>query len=204
MNKTALGVFAALVLLGIVILALSAGEEITNKDSNGTTIVAFGDSLVKGIGATSGNNFVDILEEKSGKEIINMGVSGNTTADGLRRIEDVANENPKVVIILLGGNDALRKVPADETFENLREIIRNIHNSGSAVILVGIQSGILGDQYKARFKDLAKEENVGFVPDILDGLFGKSEYMSDPIHPNNAGYAIIADRILPVLLDITD
>lgn len=174
----------------------------------GESIVAFGDSLVYGYGATSGNDFVSILSNKLLKEhiittpIVNLGVPGNTTIQGLERLQDVVNLNPRVVIVLLGGNDALRKVAKKETFDNLEQIIVKIQASGAAVVLLGIRNGILTDEYKREFEALVKKYNTAFVPDVLSGVFGRKNLMSDTVHPNDEGYKIIAGRVYPELLKV--
>jgi lysophospholipase L1-like esterase len=84
-------------------------KQIKNFPSKGTDIVAFGDSLIVGLGATEGNDFVSILSKKIGLNIINLGVSGNTTEDGLNRINELDQYDPKVVLLLLGGNDAIKQ-----------------------------------------------------------------------------------------------
>lgn len=166
--------------------------------------MAFGDSLVYGVGSTVGEDFVAMLENKSGHRIINLGVSGNTTADGLARIHEVLKQNPKVVMVLLGGNDFLRKVPIDTTFQNLDAIVTELDRYGARVIILGVQGGLLNDQHKDRFAKLAKEHKSLYVPNVIDGLIGNSTYMSDAIHPNDKGYAKIANKVLPVLKKALD
>jgi len=179
-------------------------SEVTNIDSNGTAIIAFGNSLVFGVGSEGGGDFVTLLSDRLGEDIINKGVSGNTTLDGLKRIDEVIALNPKIVILLLGGNDAIRKISIEETFGNLSKLIESIHNGGSSVLLVGVQSGILRDRFKKEYEKLSKEYNTAYIPDILDGIFGNSKFMSDLIHPNNEGYILIADKIEPVLRELLD
>jgi len=187
-----------LVILGLIIL-FNKQTPIHNLDSSGTTIVAFGDSLIYGVGATEGKNVVSLLSTKIGQPIINQGISGNTTADGLARIDSILAENPKIVILLLGGNDYLRKVPIETTFANFGMIIEKIHAHDSAVLLLGVRGGLLRDTYNSHFQELAKKYKTGFIPNVLNGLIGTPELMSDSIHPNNIGYAKMADKILPVL-----
>jgi len=187
-----------LVILGLIIL-FNKQTPIHNLDSSGATIVAFGDSLIYGVGASQDKNIVFLLSQKIGQTIINQGINGNTTADGLARIDSILSENPKLVILLLGGNDYLRKVPIETTFENIGMIIEKIQAHGSAVLLLGVRGGLLRDTYDSRFKELAKKYHTGFVPNVLAGLIGNPELMSDSIHPNDAGYAKIADKIVPVL-----
>lgn len=166
----------------------------------GQTIVAFGDSLVYGVGASPGKNWVALLSNKIGNSIVNLGVSGETTAGGLARLEtDVLSKNPDVVFLLLGGNDALRQVSTEQTFANLEQIILKIKsvNPKTQILLLGIRGGVLfiGKDYSTEFEKLAKKTNVTLVPDVLDGLFGNSKYMSDTVHPNDAGYQKITEKL---------
>ena len=155
--------------------------------------------MVEGVGATAGNDFVSLLSKKIGEPIINMGVPGNTSADGLARVEEVTKENPKVVLVLFGGNDFLRKVPKKETFKNIDDIILRLQAGGAVVVILGIKGGILSDQYDEYFEDIAEKRNTLYVPNVLAGLLGHAEFMSDEIHPNDIGYKKIADKIYPIL-----
>jgi len=174
---------------------------IVNLGLIGGPIVAFGDSLVQGVGASDvSNNFVSLLSRDIGEDIINLGVSGNTTRDGLERLDDVIEIKPRIVILLLGGNDFLKKIPQDETFANLRSIVERIQNTGASVLLLGVRGGLLYDSYDKRFKAFAKENGTGFVPNVLDGLIGEKKYMYDSVHPNDTGYEMIARKIYPYLI----
>ncbi len=175
---------------------------IKNFPSKGTDIVAFGDSLVSGAGADQGQDFVSLLSQRIGKPIINMGVPGDTTANGLARINDLDKYHPKVVLLLLGGNDYLKRVPAEQTFLNLAKIIENIQSRGAIVLLLGIRGGVLQDHFAPQYQKLSERYGTALVSDVLTGLFGQEKYMADEIHPNNAGNAIIADRVYPVLLPL--
>lgn len=186
-------------LIGILFFVFRKEKPITNYPSNGTTIVALGDSLFAGIGATAGNDLPSLLEKLSGQEIINMGISGNTTAQGLARVEEVIEKNPKVVLVLLGGNDFLRKVPIDETFKNIDDIVTRIQSTGAVVVLLGVRGGLLSDPYEERFEEIAKNRGTLYVSDVLDGILTNRKYMSDAIHPNDAGYQKIADRVYLML-----
>jgi acyl-CoA thioesterase-1 len=197
MQKWLLG---ALVLgVGIAFLLFRGDEAITNYPSAGSDIVAFGDSLVAGVGASTGKDFVSLLAGSIGRPVINLGVSGDTTKEGLARVGELDRYEPKVVLLLLGGNDYLRRVPPEETFNNLQKIIEEIHARGAVVLLVGVRGGVLRDNFDERYEELALKNNTAYVPDILDGLLGKREFMSDQVHPNDAGYAKIAARLAPVL-----
>ena len=166
------------------------------KPTSGRTIVAFGDSLVEGRGATSGRDFVSLLARRLNTRIVNAGRSGDTTATALARLNsDVLARDPKVVIVLLGGNDFLRRVPVEHTFANLQEIVERIRRRGAAVIVVGVSVGLLSDPYASEYATVARRNAAGLVPDILDGIMGNNDLMSDSIHPNDRGYAIIAERL---------
>jgi acyl-CoA thioesterase I len=189
-------------LLALTFYFLADNKSIKNYPSLGTDIVAFGDSLVEGVGASQGKDFVSLLSKKIGKEIVNLGVSGNTTDDGLKRLSQLDNYKPKVVLLLLGGNDHLKKVPIETTFNNLEKIIKDIQSRGSIVLLLGVRGNLFGDKFKDEFKKLSKKYETAYVEDVLKGLFGNSKYMSDAIHPNDLGYEKITERIYPVLIDL--
>src|SRR3989338_9885010 len=98
-------------------------SKIANYPPRGGGIVAFGDSLVFGVGATEGHDFVSLLGGMIGEPIENLGVSGDTTLSGLARLDKVVEKHPRIVLLLLGGNDYLRKISREETFRNLETII---------------------------------------------------------------------------------
>jgi lysophospholipase L1-like esterase len=165
--------------------------------------IAFGDSLTAGYGAEEGGSYPEQLSKILGRKIVNAGRSGDTTADGLGRMEEVAAAKPAVVLLCFGGNDSLRRRSREETFANLAAIIDRLHAEGTFVVLIGIQSAdLIRDKYSADFKKLAREKQVFYIPNILKGVIGTSSLMSDYVHPNEAGYAVIAERIAGELQDL--
>ena len=194
------------IILGIIALSIASyfiffkEDKITNYPSRGTNIIAFGDSLVQGVGAAEGADFVSLLSKEIGEPIVNAGISGNTTVDGLARLEkDVLSKNPKIVILLLGGNDYLRKIDKKITFNNLQKMVDEIHKTGAIVLLLGVRGGLLRDTYRGDFDDFAKRNHVAYVPNVLDNILGDAELMADQIHPNASGYKIIAAKVASVL-----
>ena len=157
--------------------------------------VAFGDSLTEGYGASAGNDYPTLLGRKLGISIQNFGKSGDSSGGALQRVDAVAELKPRVVLLCFGGNDSLQGEPAGRTFANLAQLIDRFHSEGSFVVLIGIRSASLRDRNSAHFRKLAKAKRVLYVPDMLKGLAFKPVYMSDAIHPNDAGYARIADRL---------
>jgi len=200
MNVKKSVVFVIGVLVVAAVLFFNQDYEIKNYPPRGTNVIAFGDSLIEGVGATKNNDLISQVSRLTGVPIINAGVGGNTTAQGLARLEtDVLSKDPKVVIVLLGGNDFLRKVDKAETFANLQQIVDRIHEKGAAVLLLGVRGGILRDTYEKDFKEFAERNRVAYVSNVLDDVLGNRELMADQIHPNDRGYAVIAQRVAPVL-----
>jgi len=197
--KYGLIVLAGIIIISAYFLIFNNSKPVTNFPSNGENIIAFGDSLIEGVGSTDGNDLISILSDRIGEQIINLGKSGDTTRDALERIDDVIDQDPKIVLVLLGGNDYLKKIPPTETFENLEIIIEKIHESGSVVLLLGVRGGVLRDNFKDDFEKISEKHNTGFVSNVLEGLITNPELMSDLIHPNNMGYLFIADRVQPKL-----
>lgn len=196
-------IIIATVVIAILVIAVAwiRGDRTPKKyPTDGEKVVAFGDSLVSGYGVKGEENFVSILANRIGQPIINAGVDGDTTTDGLARLSrDVLREDPKVVIVLLGGNDAIGRITKEKTFQNLEAIVDQIHIRGAAVVLVGVRGGLLHDRYDSDFKKLAKRKGCFFVSNILDDIMGHPKLMHDTIHPNAAGHQIMADRIEPEL-----
>ena len=207
MFKKYWGIGAILVIMGMcaVLWFVFDRERITNDSPRGENIIAFGDSLTQGVGASAGHDYVSVLGERLGKPVINAGVSGNTTSQARERLErDVLLHNPKVVIVLLGGNDILQGVPPDTTFQNLATIIDAIQARGAAVVLVGLGAGFSRDPFGDRFKLLAHEKHTAFVSAILKDIINDRSLMADPLHPNDKGYAIMAERIAPAVEALVD
>jgi len=161
--------------------------------------VAFGDSLTEGFGASEGRSYPALLATRLGVSILNRGVSGETTGDALRRVETITTLTPRVVLLCFGGNDSLQQKPAEETFHNLATLIDTLHQQGSFVVLLGVHSASLRDKYAAPFARLAREKRVLHLPNLLQGVMFRPVYMSDALHPNDAGYEKIAERLESVL-----
>lgn len=179
----------------------SSSAAVTNYPSSNKEIIAFGDSLIEGVGSTQGNDLVSNLSKKVGLPIRNFGRGGDTTTLALERLPSVLEEvpNPKIVILLLGGNDFLRKIPKEETFKNLSTIIEEFQSRGAIVLLLGIRGGVLKDTFEEEFELLHERYGTAYVSNVLKGLIGRTQFMYDSVHPNNLGYQRVADRVFPVL-----
>ena len=169
--------------------------KITNTNPSGENIVCFGDSLTSGIGATISMDYPSQLSKMISKPIINAGVPGATTAKALIRLEkDVLSQSPRIVLITLGGNDLKNGVPREMAFHNLRIIVKSIQDQGALVVVGGIDMDIWGKGFGKAYKELCSELGAVLIPNIFKGIMGNPKLMSDRIHPNDEGYAIMAQR----------
>jgi lysophospholipase L1-like esterase len=187
-----------LFLIGIAAFACGGENfsKVRNLHSAGETIICFGDSLTEGVGAEPGEDYPSILSRLLGLPVVNTGARGDTTTAALERLAgEVLRKNPRLVIILLGGNDFLRQRPRGETRKNLEEIVRRVQAHGAMVAIAGIRLGVLGDDYAEIFKETAERFGALYIPQVLNGILTDAGLRSDPIHPNGKGYRLIAERI---------
>jgi acyl-CoA thioesterase-1 len=194
-RKQQLAIVAA---VAVVVLAwwLWPAPDPRNVGSRGKSVIAFGDSLTAGYGAAEREDYPSKLSSMVGTTVLNAGVSGDTTAAALRRIEpDVLSREPRIVIVGLGGNDYLRGVGIEETEANLRAIVRRIHEAGAMVILLGFRFPGFKVNYEGMYERIAEEEQCLLIPDMLDGILSDPSLKSDQIHPNAAGYTVMAERV---------
>lgn len=192
-------------LAAVLLLLAGCTPDVANRDSRGTEIICFGDSLTAGVGAAPGGDYPSLLAKTLGRPVVNAGISGDTTADALARLErDVLSRNPRLVVVAFGGNDFIRRVPPADTFRNLDEIVRRIQEKGAMVVLAGVRSGLLGNALKKDFKKLARARRAALVPDLLDDVWGHPALMSDGIHPNGAGYAVMAEEVEQVVAPLLE
>lgn len=181
---------------GTAIFLCGCEAGVANRDSQGTTIVCFGDSLTAGYGAEKGKDYPSVLRAQVGLPVINAGVPGDTTASALERLEsDVLSHDPKVVILTLGGNDFLNRVPKEETLKNMETIVDRLQSRGAMVVLAAVQTGFWGDAYSDDYKKLARQKHFVLIPNVLKDVLFDPRYKYDQIHPNTEGYRIMAGRI---------
>jgi acyl-CoA thioesterase-1 len=223
---------APLLVLCLVMLAACGGNATSPPASNRTQaqpagtpadpnsdprpkIVALGDSLTAGLGVAESQAYPAVLQQKIDAdgyayEVVNMGVSGDTSAGGLRRLDWALEGNVKVLIVALGANDGLRGLRPDEMKKNLERIIERAKEDNIVVILAGMEAPPnYGAEYTAAFRrvyqELAREQGVRLLPFLLDGVAGDAALnQSDGIHPNARGAEIIADGIWKVLQPVLD
>jgi len=185
----------------ILLMTLSGCSE--NKLSplaDNATIVSFGDSLTYGIGSTTGQTYPDALATLSGLTVINAGISGETTAQGLTRFATVIKTHtPALVILLEGGNDILRNYSSVDTKNNLAAMIEIAQNQQVDIVLIGVPEKKLFSDSAPLYTELANQYDLVFEEDLLSDLLRSPKYKSDPIHLNSSGYQKFAEGIYQIL-----
>lgn len=222
--KSGIGIIAAVFLF---VLWLSGCENSSSSSLGGSNkpIVCLGDSLTEGYGASKpgevdkSKSYPAFLQGKIKAPVVNAGISGDTAADGLARLErDVLSKDPQMVIILLGGNDFLGQKSANESKADLKAILDKVRAEGRIIYLacfIGdsdweesyleyIPNNLIPEitvfinDYKRIFAELRSENpDIGYISNIWIGI--DRQHMSDPIHPNAEGYKKIADNIFSVI-----
>lgn len=187
------GAVAAVLLIWL--LWPSRYARVRNLGSNGTNIIAFGDSLTAGYGAGDGEDYPSRLSALIDRPVINAGVSGDTTGTALARIDDVLDRDPRIVLVGLGGNDYLGSTAISVTEANLRSIVRKLHEGGAIVVLLGFKFPSLNANYETMYERVADEERCLLVTGVLAGILTDNALKSDAIHPNARGYALMAERL---------
>ncbi len=177
-----------------------SGPEIRNARPASRLIICFGDSLTHGTGAPVGRDYPSQLEKLINRPVINAGVPGDTTAKALARLErDVLRKKPGIVLITLGGNDLKNGILPGTAFTNLKKIVTAIQEQGGLVVLGGVRIPLLDRGYGSGYRKLARQAGAVLVPDVLAGIIDKPGLMSDRIHPNGKGYAIMARKFADAL-----
>lgn len=183
-----------MVLVFAVYWLLPESHEIVNAEPRGETIVCFGDSLTAGVGAAAEMDYPAQLARLIDERVVNAGVSGDTTAEALARLDRVIALSPRIVLVTLGGNDLKNGMSRDRAFANLAVIVRRIQGEGALVVIGGLEIPFWGRGFGDAYKKLARETGSLLVPDVYRGIINSPELMSDRIHPNGKGYAIMAQH----------
>lgn len=168
--------------------------------SENDIILAFGDSITHGIGANNTESYPSVLANLSKRTVIESGIPGETTEEGLIRLKDVLEKyNPSLVILCEGGNDMLRQINDNRIKENLRSMVRLIKEKGIDVILIGVPKPGFIISVPDFYKDVAVEFNIPYDGKILKSILTDNRLKADPIHPNGEGYKKLATRIYELI-----
>lgn len=165
-------------------------------------ILAFGDSLTAGYGVKKTHSYPAVLSQILNRPVINAGISGETTAEGLQRFTEVLNEHsPKLVILMEGGNDFLRNIPAGKTLENLRFMILEAKSRNIDVLLIGVPPKKLFAGSHELFDTLADEFEIPLEDEIIPSLMLRPSMKSDYVHFNENGYRLLAQTLAEKMKD---
>lgn len=191
-----------LLLLFAATLLVSCGGEKEATLPAGTAVLALGDSLTAGAGVDPEQAWPALLAERTGWEITNGGVNGNTSADALRRLPALLDEHePALVLVTIGGNDMLRHVPREETVANITRILTLIGERGAKTVLLATpEPSVAGAAFRNLsaadfYAELAETHRIPLIEDSIADVLSAPELKSDPLHPNATGHALLAEKI---------
>ena len=186
-------VAAALVLIGVF---WPNSHRTLAPLSSDAKILAFGDSLTQGVGASKGDDYPSVLARLTGLNVINSGVSGETTAEGLRRFTTVLDEtSPELVLLLEGGNDFLRNVDERQIEANLSLMIEQAQSRSITVVLIAVPQKSIWLEPAKLYSRLSDKYQLLLIKDFLTELLKLPEVKSDTIHLNDLGYRRLAKHI---------
>jgi acyl-CoA thioesterase-1 len=192
----------------VILLALAVLPVPARADER--VVVALGDSLTAGLGVAPDEAWPALVEARLRREgypyrVVNAGVSGDTTAGGLRRVDWVLRSRPEVAVVALGANDGLRGLPTEAMRANLLAIVERLRAGGARVLVVGMEvppnyGAGYAQAFRRVFPDVARQAGAALMPFLLDGVAADPRLnQADGIHPNPAGHRAIAERIWPYL-----
>lgn len=202
-------------LFSFIFIEKALAEE-QGASTDAGVILFLGDSLTAGYGIAPEDSYPSLLSERIKNanpqlRVVNAGVSGDTTAGGLRRLDWLLRQKVSILVLALGANDGLRGIPLSETKENLLAMIKKTSKRypKSEIVLAGMLiPPNMGENYSSEFQSLfpeiAKEQNIPLIPFLLDGVAAEpSLNLGDGIHPNEAGQKIVAENVWKVLKETT-
>ncbi len=165
------------------------------------TILAFGDSLTYGSGVAPENSYPNVLEELSGREVINAGVPGEQSDAGLQRLQTLLDEyQPQLLILCHGGNDMLRKKDMVAMQANLERMITSSQEQGIPVVLLGVpRPALFGLESAETYSAVAEKLKIPFEGEIIPEVLSGQTLKSDQVHPNAAGYRMMAEAVYQIL-----
>lgn len=192
--------WACCLLTASLLAACGAAQPELAPLAGDATILAFGDSLTYGTGAERDESYPAVLEELTGREVINAGVPGETTAQGLLRLPGtLAMTNPDLVILCLGGNDFLRRQNSSATRDNLAAMLELLRSRGIPVVLLAVPQPKILLRDAPVYAGLAARYEIAMAPDLFSNVLGDKALKADSVHPNARGYRKVANALTDFL-----
>lgn len=191
--------------IALILLLLGCGkpQQTLDKLPQDAVILAFGDSLTYGSGASNGQDYPSVLAGLSGKEVVNEGVPGETSGDGVRRLPGLLDEyRPDLLILIHGGNDFLKKIAQDVTEKNIESMVSGAKRRGIRVFLVGVpEPALFLMRSSSLYEKIAEKYGIPFNVNTLPSILGDNTLKSDPVHPNDRGYRLLAEQLYGALTE---
>lgn len=185
---------------GILILCSCNRTPQIAKLPSDAVVLAFGDSITFGTGAAPAESYPSVLAGLIGRNVVNAGVPGETTAVAKQRLAETLDEHrPSLMLLCLGGNDFLQRQDKAQTRANLREMIALAKSHGVAVVLIGVPKLEFGLKVPALYQEIASENDIPLESEMLKRILSNSSLKSDAIHPNASGYRLLAESVAKLL-----
>lgn len=191
-----------LLFIAIVLLAGCGKDDKEAAIPPGSQVLALGDSLTEGVGVRSEEAWPGLLAARTGWEVANGGVSGDTSAAALKRLPSLLEQHsPVLVLVTLGGNDMLRHLPQQETVANLEKMIALVRAHGAKPVLLATpQPSIAGAVFQHLsdpdfYRELAEAQQVPLIEDAMADVLSDPQLKADQLHPNAAGHALLSEKI---------
>ena len=196
-NKTLL----CLIVSGLLV-ACSSQPQLPKLSAN-AVILAFGDSLTYGTGAQRNHTYPAVLAKLSGFKVINAGIPGEVTREGLARLPQVLEDvQPELMILCHGGNDLIRKTGEQAAAANLRAMIQLAQQQGISVILIAVPKPTVLLSEPEFYMQIAEEFNIPILTGVLPKILRKASMKSDMIHPNSKGYQLLAESLYALMIEV--
>jgi len=194
---------ALLLFIFILLSACNESTPVFKKISADATILSFGDSLTYGTGASQDADYPSVLSALSSHEVINAGIPGELSGDGLNRLSSLLDEySPELLILIHGGNDILKKIPQQQTRNNLKQMIALANQRNIIVVMLGVpKPSLLFLSSSDLYQQVADTQKVPIDLDTLPEILSSKQLKSDAIHPNDKGYKLMAENIFNFLIE---
>jgi acyl-CoA thioesterase I len=202
-------IYQRIIVCALALIIIACGNEKLPAIPRGTKVLILGDSLSYGTGASEGQDYPTLLAQNTGWNIVNAGVPGDTSEQGLARLPNLLEEHqPKLLMIELGGNDFLQKLPISQTRENISAIIQVAKLKGISTLLIAIpdyepvKAALGGLSDHPLYAALAEETHTPLIEETFTSVLSKNSLKADYVHPNAQGYRVVEAQLRESLAEL--